>query len=236
MTRVQALQEIECLTAAYLTEDDPVRAVAEGCLQEVTDANARLAVLWVVGLKADKVVLVHLDFGGVFDQENSFIRGNEFPENIQEGCFPSSCASGDQDVFAPENIGLKLVRKPSLQGSGLDEIFDTEVPGIELADGQRDTIQTAGWNDGGNPASIRQARVEDRFGLRDIVTQAASDVFCGYHQRFFAYRETADLFNEASLLHKHTMRSIHHNLADRVVKDQVLDRLEKWQYRFESVH
>jgi hypothetical protein len=35
MTRVQELQEIECLTAAYLTEDDPVWAVAEGCFQEV---------------------------------------------------------------------------------------------------------------------------------------------------------------------------------------------------------
>ena len=63
MPGVQELQEVECLTAAYLTEDDPVRAVAEGCLQEVTDANGRQAVLWLPGFKADKVVLVHLNFG-----------------------------------------------------------------------------------------------------------------------------------------------------------------------------
>ena len=40
MTRVEELQEIECLTAAYLTEDDAVWPMAEGSFQEVTDANA----------------------------------------------------------------------------------------------------------------------------------------------------------------------------------------------------
>ena len=93
MPGVQELQEIECLTAADLTEDDPVWAVAEGCLQEVTDANSRQAVLWLPGFEADEVVLVHLNFGCVFDEENSLVRGNEFPKDIQERCFPSSCAS-----------------------------------------------------------------------------------------------------------------------------------------------
>src|SRR5271165_401016 len=157
MTGVEELQEIECLTAAYLSEDDPVGPMAEGRFQEITDAHSRQAVLWLPGFKANKIVLAHLNFGGIFDEENSFIRGNEFPKDIQERCFPRSCASGDQNVLPPENIGLKLVRQPSLQGSGLYEIFDTEVPGVELTNGQRDPIQTAGWNDGGNPASIGQA-------------------------------------------------------------------------------
>ena len=134
MTRVQELQEIECLAAAYLTEDDPVGTVAEGRFQEVTYAHSRQAVLWLPGFKADKVVLVHLNFGRVFNEKNSLVPRNELPENIQESCFASSCASRDQNVFARENIGLKLVREPSLQGSGLDEIFDTELPGVELAE------------------------------------------------------------------------------------------------------
>src|SRR5260370_27317902 len=182
MPRVEELQEVESLTAAYLTEDDPVWAMAEGCFQEVTDAHSRQAVLWLPGFKANKIVLVHLNFGGVFDEENSLVRGNEFAKGIQERCFPRSCAPGDQDVLPPENIGLKLVRKPSLQGSGLDEILDAKVPGVELAYSQRYTIQTAGWNDGGYPASIRQARVEDRFGFGNVVAQAASDVFHRYPQ------------------------------------------------------
>src|SRR5437016_3080260 len=157
MTRVEELQEIECLTAPYLSENDPVGTVAEGCFQEVTNAHTWQAVLWQSGFKADEVVLFHLNFRGVFDEENTFIWRNEFSKNIQERRFPRSCASRNQDVFARENIGLKLVRQPSLQGSGLDEILDAEVPGVELADSERYAIQAAGWNNGGNPTSIGQA-------------------------------------------------------------------------------
>src|SRR5229473_3656449 len=99
MTRVEELQEIECLTAANFTEDDPVRAMAERCFQKVTDAHSRQSVLWLPGFKADKIVLVHLNFGRVFDEKNSFVGGNEFPKNIKERCFASSRTSGDQNVL-----------------------------------------------------------------------------------------------------------------------------------------
>ena len=67
MTCIEKLQEIESLAATYLAKDDPVRAVAEGCLQQVADAHCRKAVLWLACLKTDEIVLTHLNFGGVFD-------------------------------------------------------------------------------------------------------------------------------------------------------------------------
>src|SRR5213080_4958746 len=101
MTGVEKLQEIECLTAANFTEDDSVWTMAEGCFQEVTDAHSRQTVLWLPSFKTNKVVLVHLNFGGVFDEENSFIARNEFPKDIKERCLPGPRAAGDQDVFSP---------------------------------------------------------------------------------------------------------------------------------------
>src|SRR5256885_14813610 len=101
MTGVEELQEIECLTAANFTEDDAVWTMAEGCFQEVADAHSRQTVLWLPSFKTNEVALVHLNFGGVFDEEKSFVRWNEFPENIQESCLASSCTSGDQNVFSP---------------------------------------------------------------------------------------------------------------------------------------
>jgi len=86
MTCVWELQEIECFTPAYLTEDDPVGTVAEGCFQEIADAHSRQAVLWLPGFEANEVVLAHLNFRGVFDEENSLILGNEFSKNIQKSC------------------------------------------------------------------------------------------------------------------------------------------------------
>jgi hypothetical protein len=67
MTCIEKLQEIERLAATYLTKDDPVRAVAEGCLQQVSDAHCRKAVLWLARLKTDEIVLTHLNFGRVLD-------------------------------------------------------------------------------------------------------------------------------------------------------------------------
>src|SRR5690242_8991349 len=109
MARIEELQKIECLTSTYLTEDDSVWPMAESCFQEVADAYGRQAVLWLPSFKADKVVQVHLNFGCVFDEENSFVRWNEFPKDIKERCFARSCATRNKNVLPPENIGLKLV-------------------------------------------------------------------------------------------------------------------------------
>src|SRR5438094_687749 len=83
--------------------DDPVWAMAEGCFQKVADAHSRQSVLWLPGFKADKVVLVHLNFGCVFDEENAFVGGDELPKDIKERRFSRSCATGDQNVLPPEN-------------------------------------------------------------------------------------------------------------------------------------
>lgn len=66
----------------YLTEYDPVWPMAEGCFEEVADAHSRQSVLWLPGFKADEVGLVHLNFGRVFNEKNSFVWRNEFPEDI----------------------------------------------------------------------------------------------------------------------------------------------------------
>ena len=67
MTGIEELQEIESLAAAYLPENYPVRPVAEGGLEEVADAHRRQAVLCLPGLETNQVVLIHLNFGCVFD-------------------------------------------------------------------------------------------------------------------------------------------------------------------------
>jgi hypothetical protein len=67
VTCIEKLQEIERLTAPYLTENDPVRAVSEGGFQQVTDAHSRQSVLGLPGLKTNQIVLIHLNFRCVFD-------------------------------------------------------------------------------------------------------------------------------------------------------------------------
>ena len=67
MTCIEKLQEIESLASTYFTQDDPVRTVAKGRFQQVTDAYCRKAVLWLPSLETNEIILVHLNFGRVFD-------------------------------------------------------------------------------------------------------------------------------------------------------------------------
>ena len=61
--------------------------------------------------------MVELNLGGVFDQQNALIVGNEFAEDIQGRGLSRSRAAADQDVLAMKNIvfqpiGERLVECP----------------------------------------------------------------------------------------------------------------------------
>ena len=146
VTRVQKLQKIECLASANLAENDAVRAVAESCFQKVADRHCRHAVLRLPGLEPDEIRLGHLNFGGVFNEKDSLVLGDEFPEDIQERGLAGPGPAADQDVLAGEDIILEAVGERSVERPGLNEILHLKVAGIELADRQRDAAQgcTAG--------------------------------------------------------------------------------------------
>ena len=77
----RSCKKIEGFAAANLTKNDAVRAVAEGCFQEVADGHCRKAVLFPAGFKPNEIFLRQLNFGRVFDNEDSLVLGNEFSED-----------------------------------------------------------------------------------------------------------------------------------------------------------
>ena len=62
-------------------KNDSVGAVAEGRFQEVADGHCGKAVLFPASFKPDEILLRQLNFGRVFDNEDSFVLGNEFSED-----------------------------------------------------------------------------------------------------------------------------------------------------------
>ena len=81
MPGVQELQKIEGFAAADLPENDSVRAVAEGGLQQVANGDGRKAVLFAARFETDEIFLRQVNLGRVFDHENALVRGNEFSED-----------------------------------------------------------------------------------------------------------------------------------------------------------
>ncbi len=128
--------------------------MTEGGFEEIPDSDGRQTVLRLSRLETDQVVLGHVNFRGVFDEEDTLIGRDELAEGIEHRSFPRSGTPSDENVFSSKNVVFELVGEPALQCSCLNEVFDTEVPGIEFSDGQGHTVHTAGWNDRGDAAAV----------------------------------------------------------------------------------
>jgi hypothetical protein len=77
MSGIEELQEIEGFSSTYFTEDDSVGPVAKGGFEEVPDRDGGETVLRLPRFETDQVVLVHVNFGGVLDEEDTFIGRDE---------------------------------------------------------------------------------------------------------------------------------------------------------------
>jgi hypothetical protein len=70
----QELQQIERLSSTDFAENDPIWPVTEVSFQQLADTHRWNAVLGLASFKAHKVVMVHLDFGSVFDEQDSLVQ------------------------------------------------------------------------------------------------------------------------------------------------------------------
>ena len=83
MAGIEKLQEIECLSAANLTENEAVGPMPESGFEEVADRHCRYAVLRLTSLEPYQIRLRHLNLRSILDQQDSFILGDKSSENIQ---------------------------------------------------------------------------------------------------------------------------------------------------------
>jgi hypothetical protein len=82
---VEKLQEIEGLGSSNFAKDYPIRRVTKRGLKEFPDGDARHTVLRLPGFETDEVVLAHVDFRGVLDEQDAFVGGNEFSKDVEHG-------------------------------------------------------------------------------------------------------------------------------------------------------
>src|SRR6187549_1775305 len=100
MTCVQDLKEIECLAASDFTDDDPVGPMAKRSPEQVTDCDHRRVPLFTPSFEANKIAPMDNNFGGLLNDNDSFLVGNEVRQNVQQGGFAGSGAAADQDVLS----------------------------------------------------------------------------------------------------------------------------------------
>ena len=75
------MQEIERLASANLPQNDTVRAMSEGCFQEIADRHSGKAVLFAACFEPNEILLRQSNLGRIFDHEHPFLLRYEFSEN-----------------------------------------------------------------------------------------------------------------------------------------------------------
>ena len=76
---VQELQKIKSFAGPDFAEQHPIGPVAERSFEKVADRYGWHAVLFPPGFEPDKIFMPQLNLGRIFDQQDAFIRRNEFP-------------------------------------------------------------------------------------------------------------------------------------------------------------
>src|SRR5271163_3524863 len=115
MSRVQELQEIERLATANLPQNDTVRAMTEGCLQEIANRYCRKSILFAACFEANEILLRQLNLGRVFDDEHPFLLRDEFSEDRKQGRLSSSRSTANKNVLAREHIIFQVVREGAVE-------------------------------------------------------------------------------------------------------------------------
>jgi len=155
VARIQELKQIESLASSDFPKQNTIGPVSQRGFEKVTNGDRGYAVLLAAGFEANEIRLRKLYLGGVFDQKDAFIRGNELSERVQKSGLASSRAATNEQIAPLQDVVFKAIRECVGDGSAFDEVRDFEVTDVEFANGERHTTQTAGRNDGCNATAVR---------------------------------------------------------------------------------
>src|SRR5260370_218623 len=83
----QKLENVEGLSSAGFAQGDWVGPMAKGGFEESPNRDGGQTVLLLPCFKADQVVLAHVNFRSVLNEQNALIGRNEFPKDIEHRGF-----------------------------------------------------------------------------------------------------------------------------------------------------
>ena len=140
MTGVHRLEHVERFRPADLTDDDAVRAHAQGVTDQVPDPDLT-ATLGVrrAGFQAHDVRLLQLKLRRILDRDDALALGDEGRQHVEKRRLTGTGAARDQHVELAANRRLKHVHELERERSEVDQILRREWILGELPDRQHRT-------------------------------------------------------------------------------------------------
>jgi hypothetical protein len=106
-------------------------------------------------LQPDDVPFVQLQFGGVLDGDDTFIRIEKSRDNVEQSGFASTGAAGNQDVHLGLDNSLDHCSHLGGQGATIQNLFYGGTHHHKPPDGEHRPLQGQGRDNGIDPGAIR---------------------------------------------------------------------------------
>src|SRR5208337_2789840 len=99
VARVDGLQEVIARFVAYYAHDDAVGPVAESSGHKLARSDGNLAGDGIDGLPANGVRMGYLQFGGLLNDDQTFVERHMVKQRFHQGCLATASSAADDSVL-----------------------------------------------------------------------------------------------------------------------------------------
>ena len=226
MARVHRLEHVERLGAANLADDDPVGAHTQRVAHEIADRDVALALdVRRARLEPEHVPLVELQLGRVLDRHDALVVRDRSRQRVEQRRLARARAAGDQHVAAA----------PRCSGDRNSTDCSESEPMLIMSSIERRRrlnfriVRSGPESDSGamialTRDAVGEARVDHRRRLVDAPADLRHDLVDDAAQVRLVREADGRLVELAAALDPDVVRAVAHDLGDRLVREQTLER------------
>src|SRR5215813_3447729 len=139
MSRVERLQQIVRFPASHLANEDTIRSVPQGCLQQIPNRDCRQISLCAPRFKPNDVRSFNLKFRRVLNDNHAVAWRKECHKRVQERRLARARTAADENVLTCVDRFADLVEQSLRECPSSYELVSGEEAALKLANGQRGT-------------------------------------------------------------------------------------------------
>ncbi len=214
----------------------------QGCTKQVRDRDGRqwrfLAEcrLCTPGFKPNYVRFVEMDLCGFLNQDDAIVIGNVRGQRVEQRGLAGARAAGDQDVLFSRDRAGQLPRRFTSQRINRDKVVQA-VATSELPDGENRAGHRTRREHRRHAGTVLEARIEKWLCVGDLVTARACDVLDRDRQIPRLESPILHSLDGAVALHEDVPAAvIDHDLGDRRIAEEILDRFQERQDPVQAAH
>ena len=195
--------------------------------QQVADGDLALALeVRRPRLELDDVCLVELQLGGVLDGDDALVLGDERRQDVEGRGLAGASAARDEDVEAGLDARPQELEHLGRGRAEVDEVVHGDRFGRELPDGDDRADQRQRLDDRVDARPVGQTCVHARARGVDPPPERRDDPVDDAQDVLVVQEVAVDPRDLASTLDVEVARTVDHDLGDRIVFQQSVERSE----------